>query len=98
MTIPVLFAGAFRVNEENSLRALIPMGSNVSQFAIYFGALLGVGLLAFASALLVYGRRHRRHSRHHHSGSVSGRRSRPALMSRPRTLTGTGGLPPIRTN
>jgi hypothetical protein len=82
MMTPGFLAGAFRVNEENSLRALIPSGSNVGQAIIYFGALFLVGLGFFAWAILFHRQRRRR--------SSSGR-------SRNRTLAEAGGLPPVRT-
>jgi hypothetical protein len=82
-------AGAFRVNEENSLRALIPSGSSVSQALVYFGALFRVGLGVFAWAIIFHRPRHRRHSHHH--------RHKPVALPRQPTLANTGGLPPVRT-
>jgi hypothetical protein len=57
-------AGAFRVNEENSIRALIPSGSTVAQVLIYFGALFLVALVVFAWA--VFRTQHRRRHSHHY--------------------------------
>jgi hypothetical protein len=65
MITPGFLAGAFRVNEENSIRALIPSGSTVAQVLIYFGALFLVALAVFAWA--VFRTQHRqRHSHHNH--------------------------------
>jgi hypothetical protein len=99
MTIsPGLLAGAFRVAEENSIRALIPAGSTVAQVAVYAGALLVVGAAVFVWAVFFRRqRRRRRHSHHHHrSKSVSRHQQQPEAPSRPRTLAEAGGLPPLR--
>jgi len=96
MTTPCFLAGIFRINEENSIRALIPSGSTVSQVVIYGGALLLVALGALIWAVAFRGLRHRRSSRHP-SKSVP-RRSRPAEgHTRFRTLAEAGGLPPVRS-
>jgi hypothetical protein len=95
-------AGAFRIGEENSIRALIPAGSTIAQVAIYAGALLLVALAVFAWA--AFFRRQqgpRRHSHHHHrhhhrSRSASRQHHQPEVSSSPRTLAEAGGLPPIR--
>jgi hypothetical protein len=100
---PGFLAGAFRIAEENSIRALIPAGSTVAQIPIYVGALLVVALAVFAwAAFFRRQRQPRRHSHHHHhhrhrSRSAS-RHSQPAeAPARPRTLAETGGLPPLRS-
>jgi len=95
MMTPGFLAGAFRVNEENSLRALIPSGSSVGQAIIYFGALFLVGLGFFAWAILFHRQRRRRF--HHSSKPVSRHRRRSSGRSRNRTLAEAGGLPPVRT-
>jgi len=100
MTItPGFLAGAFRIGEENSIRALIPMGSTVSQLVIYGGAILLVGLAVFGWAIVTHRqRRLKRHSHHHRSKSSSGYYRRRMESSRPfRALAQAGGLPPIRT-
>jgi len=96
MITPGFLAGAFRVNEENSIRALIPSGSTVSQVLIYFGALFLVALTVFAWA--VFCTRHRRRHLHHHRPRPASKHQRqPEVPSRHRTLAEVGGLPPIRT-
>ena len=99
-----LLAGAFRIAEENSIRALIPAGSTVAQIAIYAGALLVVALAVFAWAAFFRGQRrtgrHSHHHRHHHrhrSRSGTGHSQPEEAPGRPRTLAETGGLPPIRS-
>jgi ABC-type nickel/cobalt efflux system permease component RcnA len=102
MITPGFLAGAFRVNEENSLRALVPSGSSVAQALIYFGALLVVALGFFAWAIIFRRQRHRRHSHHpqhsHHSPKPASKPPQPS-GDRPhnRTLAEAGGLPPVRT-
>jgi len=97
MTIGFL-AGAFRIGEENSIRALIPAGSTVAQFVIYGGAMLIVALGVFIWAVAFRRqRRQRRHSHHHHrSKSASRHHHQPEELPRPRTLADSGGLPPLR--
>jgi hypothetical protein len=91
-----LLAGAFRVNEENSLRALIPSGSSVAQAFVYFGALFLVGLGVFAWAIIFH--RHRRRGHLHHSSNPASRHRRSSgNRPRNRTLADAGGLPPVRT-
>jgi UDP-N-acetylmuramyl pentapeptide phosphotransferase/UDP-N-acetylglucosamine-1-phosphate transferase len=93
-------AGAFRIGEENAIRALIPAGSTVVQVVIYAGALLVVALAVFGWAVFLRRqRRHRRHSHHHHhhSKSASRHHQSPEAPSRFRTLAETGGLPPVRS-
>ena len=97
-------AGAFRIGEENSIRALIPSGSTVAQVIIYVGALLLVALAVFIWAIFFRrqqrSRRHSRHHRHHHrhrSRSRTGQGQAEEAPERPRTLAETGGLPPIRS-
>jgi hypothetical protein len=98
MTMTVVFlAGVFRIGEENSIRALIPVGSTVAQVIIYAGALLVVALAVFVWA--VFFRRQRRprsHSHRHRSKPAAGHHPSPAEPSRFRTLADAGGLPPIR--
>jgi hypothetical protein len=96
MMTPGFLAGAFRVNEENSLRALIPSGSSVSQALIYFGALFLVGLGFFAWAIIFRRQRHRGHS-HHSPNPASKHRQQSRGHSHHRTLADAGGLPPVRT-
>jgi len=96
---PGFLAGAFRIAEENSLRALIPSGSTVAQVVIYAGALLVVALATFGWAVFLRRqRRPRRHSHHHRhrSKSASRHHQQPEEPSRPRTLAEAGGLPPLR--
>jgi hypothetical protein len=95
MITPGFLAGAFRIGEENSLRALIPSGSSVAQALIFFGALFLVGLGFFAWAILF--RRQRRRHLHHPPKTVlkHGRQSGDRL--RHRTLAEAGGLPPVRS-
>jgi len=95
--IPGFLAGAFRIGEENSIRALIPAGSTVAQVAIYAGALLVVTLAVFGWAVFFRRQRsHQRRSHHHRSKSPSRRRRQTEVPARPRTLADAGGLPPIR--
>jgi hypothetical protein len=95
MITPGLLAGAFRIGEENSIRALIPSGSTVSEVVTYIGALFLVALGVFAWAVLRTKHR-RRHSHHSRPKPASIRQRLPEY--RPRlTLAETGGLPPIRT-
>jgi hypothetical protein len=63
MMTPGLLAGIFRVNEENSIRALIPSGSTAAQVLIYLGALFLVALAVFAWA--VFRTQHRQRHSHH---------------------------------
>jgi hypothetical protein len=88
-------AGAFRVNEENSLRALFSYGPGFTQALIYFGALFLVGLGFFAWAIIFRRHRHRRHL--HHPPKLASKHRQP-LEDRPhnRTLAAAGGLPPVR--
>jgi hypothetical protein len=96
MMTPGFLAGAFRVNEENSLRALIPSGSGVAQALIYFGALFLVGLGFFVWAIIFRRQRHRGHL--HHSSKPGSRHHRQSGdRPRHRTLADAGGLPPVRT-
>ena len=96
MMTPGLLAGIFRVNEENSIRALIPSGSTVSQVLIYFGALFLVALGVFAWA--VFRTQHRqRHSHHNRLKPASKHQRQPEDLPRNPTLAETGGLPPVRT-
>jgi hypothetical protein len=96
MITPGFFAGAFRVNEENSLRALIPSGSSVAQALIYFGALFLVALGFFAWAIIFRRQRRRRHS--HYSPKPASKHRQPSEdRPRNRTLAEAGGLPPVRT-
>jgi hypothetical protein len=95
MITPGFLAGAFRVNEENSLRALVPSGSSVAQALIYFGALFLVALGVFAWAIISRQRRHRQHS-HHHSKPASKSHQPSGDRPRNRTLAEAGGLPPVR--
>jgi hypothetical protein len=95
MTIPIFFAGVFRVNEENSIRALIPSGSTVGQVLIYFGALFVVALGVFAWA--IFRTQHsRRHSHQNRPKSASRHHRQSEVPARHRTLAETGGLPPVR--
>jgi hypothetical protein len=97
MTIPVLLAGINGINARNSLRALIPSGSTVSQVVIYFGALFVVGLGVFAWAILFHRRRRQRHSHHHHRSRPTVKHlQQPEAFPAQRTLAQAGGLPPIR--
>jgi hypothetical protein len=100
MTTPGLLAGIFRVNEENSLRALIPAGSTVAQVLIFFGSLfvIAVGGIAWAVAFRHHWqRRHRRRRSHHPRHKPAATQTPPpADGSRTRTLAQTGGLPPVR--
>ena len=96
MMTTVFLAGAFRVGEENSIRALIPSGSTVSQVLVYFGALFLVAVTVFAWA--VFRTHHRQRNLHHHRLKPASRQPRqPEQLSRNPTLAETGGLPPIRT-
>jgi len=95
MITPGFLAGAFRVNEENSLRALIPSGSSVTQAIIYFGALFLVGLGFFAWAI-IFRRQHRRRL-HRSPNPESKHRRQTRGRLRNRTLAEAGGLPPVRT-
>lgn len=63
MMTPGLLAGIFRVNEENSIRPLIPSGSSVAQAVIYFGALFMVAPGVFVWA--VFRTQHRQRHSHH---------------------------------
>jgi hypothetical protein len=96
MIIPGLLAGAFRIGEENSIRALIPSGSAVSQCLIYFGAIFLVALAVFGWAVFRTQQR-RRHSHHHHSKPAAKYQRLPEYQPRQPTLAEAGGLPPIRT-
>jgi hypothetical protein len=96
MITPGFLAGAFRVNEENSIRALIPSGSTVSQVLIYFGALFLVTLAVFTWA--VFRTQHRRRQSHHYRPKPASKHQRlPEYLPRHPTLAETGGLPPVRT-
>jgi hypothetical protein len=96
MITPGFLAGAFRVNEENSIRALIPSGSTVSQVLIYFGALSLVALGVFAWAVFRTHHR-RRHSHHYRAKPASKHQRQSKYLPRNPTLAETGGLPPLRT-
>jgi hypothetical protein len=97
MTTTVLLAGAFRVNEENSIRALIPSLSTMSQVTIYGGALTMVALGVLVWAIVFRHRRHHGlHGHHHRRRSFSKHRRLPETLPRHRTLAEVGGLPPIR--
>jgi hypothetical protein len=96
MITPGFLAGAFRVNEENSIRALIPSGSIVAQVLIYFGALFLVALAVFAWA--VFRTQHRRRHSHQNRLKPASKHQRlPEYRPRNPTLAETGGLPPVRT-
>jgi hypothetical protein len=96
MITPGFLAGAFRIGEENSIRALIPSGSTVSEVLIYVGVLLLVAVAVFAWA--VFRTQHRRrHSHHYRSNPASKHQRLPEYRPRHPTLAETGGLPPIRT-
>jgi hypothetical protein len=96
MITPGFLAGAFRIGEENSIRALIPSGSTVSQVLIYFGALFLVVLAVFAWA--VFRTRHRRRHLHHHRPRPASKHQRQSKhLPRNPTLAEVGGLPPVRT-
>jgi len=94
MITPGFLAGAFRIGEENSIRALIPSGSTASQVLIYFGALFLVALGVFAWA--VFRTQHRRRHSHHLPKPASKHRQQPEVPTRHRTLAEAGGLPPVR--
>ena len=95
MITPGFLAGAFRVNEENSIRALIPSGSTVAEVLIYFGAHLLVALGVFGWA--VFRTQHRRRHSHHNRLKPASKHQRlPEYRPRHPTLAETGGLPPIR--
>jgi hypothetical protein len=97
MMAPGFLAGAFRIAEENSIRALIPPGSTLAQVIIYAGALLVVALAVFVwAAFFRKQRRHRRHSHHHLSRPGSRRHQHSEEPAQTRTLAETGGLPPLR--
>jgi hypothetical protein len=96
MITPGLLAGAFRIGEENSIRALIPSGSTLSQVLIYFGALFLVALAVFGWAV-IRSQHRRRHSHHNGSKPASKRQRLPEYRPRNPTLAESGGLPPIRT-
>jgi hypothetical protein len=96
MITPGFLAGAFGVNEENSLRTLIPSGSGVAQALIYFGALFLVALGFFVWAIIFRRQRHRQHS-HHHPRPASKPHQQSGDRPRHRTLAEAGGLPPVRT-
>jgi hypothetical protein len=98
MIIRGFLAGAFRIGEENSIRALIPAGSTVAQVVIYAGALLGVAAAVFVwAAFFRRERRHRRHAYHHRRSRSASRHHRlPETPARFRSLAEAGGLPPIR--
>jgi len=96
MITPGFLAGAFRVNEENSIRALIPSGSTVAQVLIYFGALFLVALAVFVWA--IFRTQHRqRHSHHNRLKPTSKHQRQSNHLPRNPTLAETGGLPPLRT-
>jgi len=96
MMTPGFLAGAFRIGEENSIRALIPSGSAISQVLIYFGDLFLVAVTVFAWA--VFRAQHRRrHSHHYRPKTASKHQCQSEYRSRHPTLAETGGLPPIRT-
>jgi len=84
------------VNTENALRALIPSGTTVSQFLIYFGALFVVALVVFGWAVYRTQRGQRR-SRRQHLKAAAKYQPLPEYQSRRPTLAEAGGLPPIRT-
>jgi hypothetical protein len=95
MITPGFLAGAFRIGEENSIRALIPSGSTVAEVLIYFGALLLVALGVFGWA--VFRTQHRRRHSHHNRLKPASKHQRlPEYRPRHPTLAETGGLPPIR--
>jgi FtsZ-interacting cell division protein ZipA len=95
MIIPGLLAGAFRIGEENSIRALIPSGSTISQILIYFGALFLVALAVFGWA--VFRSQYRRRRSHHYRSKPAAKYQRlPEYRPRYPTLAETGGLPPVR--
>jgi ABC-type nickel/cobalt efflux system permease component RcnA len=95
MIHPGFLAGAFRIGEENSIRALIPSGSTVSQVLIYFGALFLVALAVIAWA--VFRTQHRgRHSHHHRLKPASKHQRQHKHRLRHPTLAEAGGLPPVR--
>jgi hypothetical protein len=96
MMTPGFLAGAFRIGEENSIRALIPSGSAVSQVLVYFGALFLVALGVFTWA--VFRTQHRRRHSHHYRPKPASKHRQPSEY-RPRhpTLAEAGGLPPVRT-
>jgi hypothetical protein len=96
MIAPGFLAGAFRIGEENSIRALIPSGSTVAQVLIYFGALFLVALAVFAWAFFRTQHR-RRHSHHYRPKPASKHQRLPKYRPRHPTLAETGGLPPLRT-
>jgi hypothetical protein len=96
MIIPVFLAGAFRIGEENSIRALIPSGSTIGQLHIYFGALFLVALGVFTWAIF-HTQYRRRHSHHTRPKPASRHHQQPEVPTHHRTLAETGGLPPIRT-
>jgi len=95
MITPGFLAGAFRIGEENSIRALIPSGSTAAQVLIYFGALFLVALGVFAWA--VFRTHHRqRHSHHNRLKPASKHQRQSEHLQRHPTLAETGGLPPLR--
>jgi len=96
MMTPGFLAGAFRIGEENSIRALIPSGSTISQVLIYFGALFLVALAGFVWAVLRTHHR-RRHSHHCRPKPASRHRHQSEYRQRHPILAETGGLPPVRT-
>jgi len=96
MIHPGFLAGAFRIGEENSIRALIPSGSAVSQVLVYFGALFLVALGVFTWA--VFRTQHRRrHSHHYRPKPASKHQQQSEYRLRHPTLAEAGGLPPVRT-
>ena len=95
MITPGFLAGAFRIGEENSIRALIPSGSTVAQVLVYFGALFLVALGVFAWA--VFRTQHRqRHSHHYRPKPASKHHRQLEAPTHHRTLAEAGGLPPVR--
>ena len=96
MIAPGFLAGAFRIGEENSIRALIPSGSTITQALIFFGTLFLVGLVVFGWA--VFHTQHRqRYSHHHRPKPTPKQQQQPEVPAPHRTLAETGGLPPVRT-
>jgi hypothetical protein len=96
MITPGFLAGAFRIGEENSIRALIPSGSTAAQVLIYFGALFLVALAVFAWA--VFRTQHRRRHSHHNRLKPASKHQRQSKhLPRNPTLAEAGGLPPVRT-
>jgi hypothetical protein len=95
MMTPGFLAGAFRIGEENSIRALIPSGSAVSQVLVYFGALFLVALGVFTWAVF-HTQHRRRHSHHYRPKPASKHQRQSEHPPRHPTLAEAGGLPPVR--